>query len=132
MAGYDWRKAVIDYNDNRLISDGKIYTPDTEWTPLKADGDSCFNEVALDAMMCAAEAGILPNRLHEIFASEEDFDDFCEGLSQNPFRVVYDRVFVAIWDLIPQWTDGDQEYENFSNAAIAAMFRQVWEEENEE
>lgn len=50
----------------------------------------------MEEITLAAEAGVLPSKFHKIFASKADMETFCALMRDNPWRVVNDRIAVAM------------------------------------
>jgi hypothetical protein len=84
----------------------------------------------MDEITLAAEAGVLPSKFHEIFATKADMETFCELMDVNPWRVVNDRVAVAMHTLLLDFAE-DPEGNTYSNESLGNLILNAWEDEEE-
>jgi hypothetical protein len=81
--------------------DGVGYFPETK--ELKPISDFNFEHEVLDVMTAAAEAGVLRSDtwVKQIFADEETFIRFAEGLAQyNECYRIHDRWYSALFNIV--------------------------------
>lgn len=82
----------------------------------------------MEEITLAAEAGVLPSKFHEIFASKADMETFCALMRDNPWRVVNDRIAVAMETLLWGFAE-DPDGNSYSNESPSRLILEAWEEE---
>lgn len=134
MAGYDWKEKVLNMNQistNKKDRSLKTGFSKNKWTPLQEPEPadlSGYEEFAMEEITLAAEAGVLPSKFHEIFATKSDMETFCALMRDNPWRVVNDRIAVAMETLLWGFAE-DPDGNSYSNESLSRLILEAWEEE---